>query len=125
MPVLPITSFLTAAFAVGLIAPTSPISLRRLKVGDMVCDSNGDSLRRRIRAQGNFTEYVPLGLIGLGLVEARAAPAWLLVIVAGALALGRRLHVIGMLATTSLRGIGMLLTCLAFLLAAGRLLISL
>lgn len=126
MPVLPVTSSLTAAFAIALVALSFPISLRRLKVGDMVGDSSDEPLRRRIRAQGNFIEYVPLGLIGLGLVEADAAPVWLLVIIAGALAFGRLLHAIGMLGTsTSLRGVGMVLTYLALLLAAGRLLISL
>ncbi|KQM66534.1 hypothetical protein ASE65_00015 [Sphingomonas sp. Leaf16] len=92
----------------------------------MVGDSSDDSLRRRIRAQGNFIEYVPLGLIGLGLVEAHTAPAWLVVVIGGALAFGRLLHAIGMFRTSqSLRGIGMVLTYLALLLAAGRLLVSL
>ncbi|PSJ57481.1 hypothetical protein C7I84_17705 [Mesorhizobium ephedrae] len=126
MPILPITSFLTAAFAIALVGLSFPISLRRLKVGDMVGDSNDDSLRRRIRAQGNFIEYVPLGLIGLGLVEAQASPAWLVVLIGGALALGRLLHAIGMFrSSASLRGIGMVLTYLALLLVAGRLLVSL
>jgi uncharacterized membrane protein YecN with MAPEG domain len=77
MAVLPITSLLVAAFAIALVALSFPISLRRLKVGDMVGDSADEVLHRRIRAQGNFIEYVPLGLITIGLVEAHAAPVWI------------------------------------------------
>ncbi len=126
MTTLPITSLFAAGFAIALVSLSFPISLRRVKVGEMVGNSDDDVLRRRIRAQGNFIEYVPLGLVGLGLVEANAAPAWLVVAIGTALALGRLLHAIGMLRPSdSLRGFGMILTYLALLLAAGRLLIGL
>lgn len=126
MTILPITSFFAAGFAVALVGLSFPISLRRIKVGDMIGGSNDDVLLRRIRAQGNFVEYVPLGLISLGLVEAHAEPAWLVLIMGMALAFGRLLHAVGMFrSSASLRGIGVVLTYLALLLAAGRLLVSL
>lgn len=119
MNILPLTSLFAAAFAVALVALSFPVSLRRIKVGDMVGDSADETLRGRIRAQGNFIEYVPLGLISLGLVEAHAAPAWLVLAIGGALALGRLLHAIGMLrASAALRGFGMVLTYVALLSAA-------
>ena len=126
MTVLPITSLFTAGLAIALVCLSFPISLRRLKVGDLIGDSPDDLLRRLIRAQGNFIEYVPLGLVGLGLVEAHGAPAWLLLAAGTALASGRLLHATGMLRpSASLRGTGMILTYLALLLPAGCLLISL
>lgn len=126
MTVLPITSFLTAGLVIALVCLSFPISLRRMRMGDLIGDSRDDLLRRYIRAQGNFIEYVPLALIGLGLVEAQGAPVWLVMAAGAALASGRLLHAIGMLRpSASLRGVGMILTYLALLLPAGRLLISL
>ncbi|ENN83867.1 putative membrane protein (plasmid) [Rhizobium freirei PRF 81] len=123
---LPIASLFVAGFSVALVSLSLPISSRRVKVGDMVGDSSDDLLRRRIRAQGNFIEYVPLSLIGLGFVEAQGAPEWLVWGIGAALAFGRLLHAIGMLQSlASLRGVGMILTYLALLLSAGRLLICL
>lgn len=126
MTILPTTSLFTAGFAIALVSLSFPISLRRVKVGDMVGDSSDDLLRRRIRAQGNFIEYVPLGLIGIALVEAQGAPKWLVLTIGAGLAVGRLLHAIGMLRPSpSLRGVGMILTYMALLLSAGRLLVSL
>ncbi|MGY8662527.1 MAPEG family protein [Bradyrhizobium sp. UFLA05-109] len=125
MAVLPITSIFAAAFAVSLVALSFPISLRRAKVGQMVGDSTDETLLRRIRAQGNFIEYVPLGVISLGLVEAHAAPTWAVVAIGAALALGRLLHLIGMLGGLApVRGFGMLFTYAALVFAAGRLLLD-
>jgi uncharacterized membrane protein YecN with MAPEG domain len=125
MTILPITSLFAAAFAVALVALSFPVSLRRVKVGDMVGGSTDETLHRRIRAQGNFIEYVPLGIIVLGLVEAHAAPAWMVVAIGGVLALGRLLHAIGMFrASGPVRGFGMIFTYLALLFAAGRLFVD-
>ncbi|MCC8972877.1 MAPEG family protein [Bradyrhizobium brasilense] len=118
----PITSIFAAVFAVCLVALSLPVSLRRTKVGEMVGDGADETLRRRIRAQGNFIEYVPLGIISLGLVEAHAAPAWIVLVIGIILASGRLLHAIGMLGGSAfMRGFGMLLTYAALLVAAGRL----
>jgi uncharacterized membrane protein YecN with MAPEG domain len=125
MAALPITSIFAAAFAVSLVALSFPISLRRAKVGQMVGDSTDETLRRRIRTQGNFIEYVPLGLMSLGLVEAHAAPAWTVAAVGTTLAFGRLLHAIGMLrGLAPVRGFGMLFTYAALVFAAGRLLLD-
>jgi uncharacterized membrane protein YecN with MAPEG domain len=125
MAVLPITSLFAAAFAVALVALSFPISLRRLKVRDMVGESSDEVLRRRIRAQGNFIEYVPLGVVTLGLVEAHAAPVWIVAAIGTTLVLGRVLHAVGMLADSGpVRGFGMIFTYLALLGAAGRLIVD-
>ncbi|WP_420970462.1 MAPEG family protein [Bradyrhizobium sp. B120] len=122
MTTLPITSIFAAVFAVSLVALSLPVSLRRAKVGEMVGDGADEALRRRIRAQGNFVEYVPLGIVSLGLVEAHAVPVWIVVAIGATLASGRLLHAIGMLrGSAPIRGFGMLLTYAALLVAAGRL----
>jgi uncharacterized membrane protein YecN with MAPEG domain len=92
----------------------------------MVGDSADKVLHRRIRAQGNFIEYVPLGLITIGLVEAHAAPVWIVAAIGTTLLLGRVLHAIGMLGNSGpVRGFGMIFTYLALLGAAGRLIVDL
>ncbi len=122
MIILPLTSLFAAAFAVALVALSFPISLRRMKVNILLGEGADETLRQRIRAQGNFTEYVPLSLIVLGLVEVHGAPAWMVLAIGGALGLGRLLHAVGMLrSSTPLRGFGMILTYLALLFGAVRL----
>ncbi|AGU53133.1 MAPEG family protein [Variovorax paradoxus B4] len=125
MAFLPVTSLFAAAFAVALVALSVPVTLRRVKVGVLIGEGTDEPLRRRIRAQGNFVEYVPLALIALGLVEAQAAPAWMLPAMGGVLGFGRLLHAIGMLRdVAALRGFGMILTYLALVSAAARLLVN-
>lgn len=64
---LPITSTVAAFAAIGLIALSVPVSLRRMAVKQPLGPGDDPALLRRIRAQGNFTEYVPIVLILLGL----------------------------------------------------------
>lgn len=98
MTILPVTSLFAAASAVALVALSFPISLQRIKVGDMVGDSTDETLHRRIRAQ---------------------------VAIGGGLALGRLLHAIGMLSASGpVRGFGTIFTYLALLIAAGRLFVD-
>jgi len=53
------------------------------------------ALERRVRAQGNFAEYVPLALLLLAFVEMRGAPAWLVHAMALVLVAGRLSHAYG------------------------------
>ena len=80
------TLFIHLSFAV--------IRLRRHhKVG---LGSGGvDDLERAIRAQANFTEYVPIALILLACLEFNEAPLWLIAILGIALVVGRVIHAIG------------------------------
>jgi uncharacterized membrane protein YecN with MAPEG domain len=64
-------------------------------------EGTDEQLRRRIGAQGNFVEYVPLALIALGLIEAHAAPSWMVLAMGSILALGRLLHAIAMWQATT------------------------
>jgi uncharacterized membrane protein YecN with MAPEG domain len=120
---LPIASMVAALAAVALVALSVSVSLRRKKVGVRIGFGEDLLLMRRIRAQGNFTEYVPLALAVLTLAEYRQAPATLLWVVAGLLVAGRCLHFAGiMTGSTVLRAPGMLGTYGALLVGAGILL---
>lgn len=70
------------------------IGLRRKnKVG---LGSGGyDDLERAIRAQGNFAEYVPIGLILIACLELNGAPWWLVISPGITLIIGRLIHAKG------------------------------
>ncbi len=89
---------------------------RQLAIGD----GDDEDLARRIRAQGNFTEYVPLALVLILLLELGGAPAWQLHALGAALILGRIVHAWSLTAHSGHgRVIGMTLTF--FVLAAAAL----
>ena len=109
--ILPITTLSVLVAAAMLIALSVPVSLRRAQLGIAIGDLREDeTLTRRIRAHGNFTEYVPIALLLIALVEAsknlHAAIALAVVLLVARLA-----HAAGTLAgITWLRGIGLLAT---------------
>jgi len=70
------------------------IGLRRQnKIG--LGNGGHEALERAIRAQGNFAEYVPFGLILIACLELNSAPWWLVVIPGITLIAGRLSHAIG------------------------------
>jgi uncharacterized membrane protein YecN with MAPEG domain len=70
------------------------ISLRRKnKVG--LGSGGHEDLERAIRAQGNFAEYIPIGIILLACLELNGAPWWLVAIPGIALIIGRIMHAMG------------------------------
>lgn len=70
------------------------IGLRRKnKVG--LGSGGHEDLERAIRAQGNFAEYVPFGIILIACLELNGAPWWLVAIPSIALIIGRLIHAIG------------------------------
>jgi uncharacterized membrane protein YecN with MAPEG domain len=70
------------------------IGLRRKnKVG--LGNGGHEDLERAIRAQGNFAEYVPIGIILLACLELNGAPWWLVALLGIALIIGRLFHAIG------------------------------
>lgn len=59
--------------------------------------TGGDAvLTRKVRVHGNFSEYVPLALLMLAMLELSATPATLLWVFGIALLLARVLHAIGL-----------------------------
>jgi uncharacterized membrane protein YecN with MAPEG domain len=66
---------------------------RKIKVG--LGSGGNEDLERAIRAQGNFAEYVPFGLILLACLELNGAAWWLVAIPGVTLIIGRLIHAIG------------------------------
>lgn len=121
---LTITSLLTGIFALLMVPLSLQISIRRAKLGGIsggltFGDGGDETLRRRIRAHGNFIEYAPTALIAVALIEYGGGARTLVVGLAGAFLISRLLHAVGMLYTSTpiLRGVGMLVQHAAFLVA--------
>jgi uncharacterized membrane protein YecN with MAPEG domain len=90
-----ITSVIAAALTIIFIKLSfAVIGLRRKnKVG---LGSGGiDDLERAIRAQGNFAEYVPFGIILIACLELNGAPWWLVALPGITLIIGRLIHAVG------------------------------
>ena len=126
MPPLPITSIVAALLAIAMVPLSLQISMRRVRLDSVVFgDAEDEELRRKIRAHGNYIEYVPTGLIALMLVELAGATALLVWTLGGSFLLSRTLCAIGMLmGSTPMRGAGMILTHVMFLASGGWLLYS-
>ena len=90
-----ITSIVAAILTIILIKLSfAVIGLRRKnKVG--LGNGGHDDLERAIRAQGNFAEYVPFGIILIASLELNGAPWWLVAIPGITLIIGRLIHAIG------------------------------
>jgi uncharacterized protein len=127
----------TTAFFAGLLALVY-LGMSGWVIGSRVSenvlfgDGGDDAVLKRIRAHANFSEYVPLALILIGLLEAGGSGHALVQGLLVALLIGRILHPIGMFAPPNsprqfaCRGGGILLTlavlgvaAIALLLRAG------
>ena len=92
LTIVPIYAAILAVMFVAL--SIRVIALRR--ASKLPLGFQGDvALERRVRAQGNFAEYVPLALLLLAFVEMRWAPAWLVHAMALVLVAGRLSHAYG------------------------------
>jgi uncharacterized protein len=114
---LPITSVIAGIFAMLMVPLSLQISMRRARVRVVYGDADDRDLRRKIRAHGNFIEYVPTALIVLALVELAGVSATLVWLLGGLFVLSRVLHAIGMLytSTPALQAIAMIMNHTALL----------
>ena len=90
-----ITSVIASALTIIFVKLSfAVIGLRRKnKVG---LGSGGyEDLERAIRAQGNFAEYVPFGIILIACIELNGAPWWLVALPGITLIIGRLIHAVG------------------------------
>ncbi|MEJ2682647.1 MAG: MAPEG family protein [Gammaproteobacteria bacterium] len=115
---LPITSFLVALFSILMVLLSFQVSLRRIKAGNNSTNGSGDeTLKRRIRAHGNFIEYAPLAAISVGLTEFANGPRTLVFGLAVSFFASRVIHAFGMLytSTPAARALAMLIQHASFL----------
>ena len=119
MIILPVT--LTAAGAAALLNFWLGARIVKMRVAGKIVLGEGPrgELTTRMRSHLNFTEYAPLTLILVALIElATGSTIWLWGLTAAFL-LGRVLHAIGMVGPMWARQAGMLLTFLPMLALAG------
>jgi len=116
-----------AIFAVMLVALSLRVAKTRGDVRVAIGDGGNIVLRRAIRVQGNFTEYVPMALILFTFVEMQGWPRWLVHGLCLVLLAARALHAYGIAQEPEdirLRATGMATTAVLLVAAAGLLLYS-
>ena len=88
-------------------------------------DGGNDDMVLRGRVFGNAVEYIPVGIGALALLTLLGLPAYCIHAVGGVLFIGRLLHASGLTAgkPTPGRLLGMVLTYLALIAAAGMLIV--
>lgn len=121
MSSLPITLFTTSVLGLLLIFLSSLVVRLRLTLKIGMGKGDSAKLERATRAQGNFTEYAPIALILIALLEASGANYWVIYFAAGSIILGRVLHAIGLYRSaglTSQRKYGIAFTFLSILSAS-------
>ena len=105
---------LLAAALAALITFWLGMRCGRVRIKEKILHGDGGNtlMQRRMRAQSNFTEYTPIALVLILVLDLADQDGWLLALTALAFMLGRVLHAIGMDADTAAkpRMIGMLLT---------------
>lgn len=122
MEMLPVTSALAGAAALFLVLLSYPVATHRRKARLSAGDGGDEVFNRKVRAQANFIEYVPLAIIAIGLLEMNAFPQIWVCALAAALAVARVLHAIGLIWNVIIgRMLGALLTFATLLLAGGAL----
>jgi uncharacterized membrane protein YecN with MAPEG domain len=122
-----IVPFYVAIFAVMLVALSLFVAKTRGDVRVGIGDGGNIVLQRRIRVQGNFTEYVPMALILFTFVEVQGWPRWLVHGLCLVLLAARLLHAYGIAQEPEdirLRATGMATTAVLLVAAAGLLLTS-
>ncbi|TXM67862.1 glutathione S-transferase [Methylobacterium sp. WL12] len=96
----------------------------RVRGNVLLGDGGRDALQRRIRSHGNFSEYVPMALGLVALLEAGGTRHWIVVSLLTILLVARLLHPVGMRAPENsprqfaCRGGGIIATLLVTLVAA-------
>ncbi|WP_299827976.1 MAPEG family protein [uncultured Roseobacter sp.] len=122
-----ITLLFTALFVLISVPMSISVGLRRVETGVMLLHGDDEDLLRRMRAHGNFTEYVPLALLGLAGVELVGAPLWLVFGCGGTLLAARLIHYAGLRTSPDNVGrlIGAVLTSLTMLVSGAVILLAL
>lgn len=90
-----VTAIITSVLTIIFIRPSFAVIGLRTKNKVGLGSGGHEDLERAIRAQGNFTEYVPIGIILLACLELNGAPWWLVTILGVTLIIGRVIHAKG------------------------------
>ncbi len=114
---IPITALFVGVFVLLQIPLTVMVGYRRARTGIQFFDGGDQTLLRRMRAHGNYTETVPIVLLAMAASELTGAPAWLLWAGGISLLVGRLMHatVLVLKGWGLPRAIGMILTFIPML----------
>jgi len=93
---LQITALYAGILALILLGLSANVSRLRRQAQIGIGHGDNPALERAVRVHGNFTEYVPLGLLLVALCELNGAPVWSLHALGAALLVGRILHAVGL-----------------------------
>lgn len=117
-----ITLLIASLHVVLMVVLAARVAIFRYNAKIALGDGEDKVMRRRIRAHGNFIEYVPLALLMLALLEIAGVDARWLWGFGGTLLVGRLMHAYGLSrrsGTSPGRFLGTLLTWLVLLGEAG------
>ena len=98
---VPITALYAGILGLLLLALSYLVVRNRLRARVSLGAGDDPALQRTIRAQANLTEYAPMALILMLVLEAGGASAWLLHACGAGLVVSRVLHALGLTATGS------------------------
>ncbi len=115
------TSFYAGLLAVFYVLLSFRIILMRRKFQVGIGHGEERELHRAIRVHGNFSEYVPLALFLMLLLELNQVESWIMHALGSALLFGRLLHAMGLsksAGTSTPRFVGGVLTYSMMLVAA-------
>ncbi|GJE54244.1 MAPEG family protein [Methylobacterium thuringiense] len=117
------TAFFAGLFGLLYVGLSSWVVGGRVS-NDVLFGGGGDSLQRRIRAHGNFSEFVPLALLLVAFLEAGGTKHWIVQALLVVLLIGRILHPFGLFAPKNspqqfaCRGGGILTTLIVLLISS-------
>ena len=89
---LDITAFFAAIHGLFFLLLSARVILQRRSAGIAWGDGDDREMKRRIRAQANAAEYMPIGLILLGLLEIQGLQSWALLGLGALFLAGRLIH---------------------------------
>lgn len=117
-----ITIIFVALLALMQVPLTAVVGIRRAQTNIAFLHGDDDTLLKRMRAHGNFTETVPITLLAMAAAELSGAPVWLLWTGGATLVAGRISSFVGLTSGDGngpLRGVGAALTTIAIIAFAG------
>ena len=111
---IPITALFVGLFALIQVPLTIMVGYRRVQTGIQFLDGGDQTLLRRMRAHGNFTETVPIVLLAMAAAEIAGISHWALWVGGLSLLVGRVMHATILITKGwgNPRALGMILTFL-------------
>lgn len=116
-----VTAFYAGLSALLLVAFAGLVVAQRWRVKAGIGDGDDPKLAQAVRIHGNATEYIPICLILIALLEAGGTSTIALHALGAALVIGRISHAVGLWGsqgTSAGRGLGMVLTWAVMIVAS-------